>query len=769
MRIKPPWGTKAGPGSFTERDDFILVFRVPLVFFAGSNIYTRMTRPRKVHATLLPAILLIVAWALPFSAFAGDTTTNVPSDVRSITANQDSTQPKTLDQLLALPPDRLEDVDIARLDLLCAKGLPGSEHLDVEKDVQTLDGWARYVKSETERNFHRFEEHPEQFKNSLGRYRMAVMAAVLSQDLRVQYDPAREKELFEHHFFADGEPYGEAERSFFSDSSDIFLNGLVSDKRYGTCASLPLLYVALGRRLGYPVSLARTRMHGYVYYDEGGGNHFNFEATENRGFLTPSDEEYKHPAWGAPSSPEYFQSQGMLRPLSNKEAFGHILAERAAVFRSEGRHEEEAKTWEIASRYFPDTPTWKEIEVNMEQCARLDDYQKWRDGIWKELAAYYIPHGPGFAYFQQKKIELRMFMDESADRPAIEQAANEYKKELADYSATVSPRPESGAVSLNITNQSVPEMPRLFFYYRPPDGNEVKVPADFMPPFPRGQLPAALQNQIVNTKPQDPDALLEMVWQYFGQMQEAALAKQKAEADRIASGNPILISEESIPPEFRQAVPTDLAIRLSGLHDAQDIVMTMWQYKQQHEMPIETLANPMAQVGSILRQAGVPDFVARASGLPVAGAQMPNDPVAAALQQAGIPMAVAQRAGLPTTGLPAGTSSGIGLNASGGGLLTAQGQGTALANNFGSTTTPGERTKQGNKQAMEMAAQLMGQQDVTKPGFALPYQVVPASVAAGNPAVQNPMPLGGMPSSQLPLTTAPAAPITQSTNKSNAP
>jgi len=177
-------------------------------------------------------------------------------------------------------------------------------------------------------------------------------------------------------------------------------------------------------------------------------------------------------------------------------------------------------------------------------------------------------------------------------------------------------------------------------------------------------------------------------------------------------------------------------------------------------------------VGSILRQVGVPDYVARASGLPVAGAQMPNDPVSAALQQAGISADVAQRAGLPVTGLPGGVRDGSGVGSSAGLFappgLAPQGM-TAPANNLGSTMTAAEEAKQGNKQAMEMASQLMGQPEGTKPGFALHYQVVPASVARGNPAVQNPMPFGGAANSQLPLTTAPAAPITQSTNKSNAP
>lgn len=98
-----------------------------------------------------------------------------------------SITPTNLAQLLALPPEQLEKVDIARIDLLLAEGLPSSTNLDVEQCLKTLDEWAGEVKMETERNYHRFVEHSEKFQNSLGRYRMAVMAAVLCQDLRVHY------------------------------------------------------------------------------------------------------------------------------------------------------------------------------------------------------------------------------------------------------------------------------------------------------------------------------------------------------------------------------------------------------------------------------------------------------------------------------------------------------------------------------------------------------------------------------------------------------
>jgi hypothetical protein len=645
-----------------------------------------MNRESRPISVALLAILLTVTIALAETNSVPLVSTNI-----SIT-------PTNLAQLLALPPEQLEKVDIARIDLLLAEGLPSSTNLDVEQCLKTLDEWAGEVKMETERNYHRFVEHPEKFQNSLGRYRMAVMAAVLCQDLRVHYDPQREKELFENKFFNDAQPYGKAEQHFFSDASDFFLQGLLSDKRYGTCASMPYLYVAVGRRLGYPVSIAGAYTHSYVYYDEGNGKHFNVEATEDRGFVTPSDDEYRNPPWGAPPDPNYYKTHDLLQPLSNKESMGHLLGSRAAVFRAAGQHDEEAKTWEIATNYFPDTPAWRDIEKSMQQAAKFDDYQQWRDSVWKQLASQIIPRGPGFAYFMDMKVKLWLFMNENPDRQTIQKAADQYLKELGDYSKTAMP-------SMIVNNdklpeQIAPETRTLYFYYRPPDGNEVKVPADFMPPFAGGNLPQDLKLRIVNDRPQDADALLGMVWDYYAQMQVMKQAKQKAELERIASGNPVLISEESIPPEFRQGVPMDLAIRLSGLHKASDIVAEMLAYKSEHQNRQSDMMppDPMAEMRATLKQAGVPESaMPRMPGMN----PMPNIPD---------PMAMIRQSG--------------------------------------------------NEQAMAIAEQYMRpQQQNMNPGFALPYQVVPASVAAGNPAVENPMPTFGA-SPNLPLTPLPQKPIT---------
>jgi len=623
----------------------------------------------------------------------------------SLVSTNFSLTPTNFAQLLAIPPDQLEKVDLARIDLLCAEGLPSSTNLDIEQSLKTLDEWAREVKEETDRNYHRFVEHPEKFKNSLGYYRMAVMAAVLCQDLRVHYDPQREKELFDNNYFTNRESYGEAEQHFFSDASDFFLQGLVSDKRYGTCASMPYLYVAIGRRLGYPVSIAGAYTHSYVYYDEGNGKHFNVEATEDRGFVTPSDDEYLHPPWGAPSDPNYYKTRDMLQPLSNRESMGHLLGSRAAVFRATGQHGEEARTWEIATNYFPDTPAWREVEKSMQQAARHDDYQQWRDGVWKQLSSRIIPRGPGFAYFMDTKVKLWLFMNENPDRQAIQKAADQYLKELDAYSKTAM-QPVL-ANSDTLPNLETTNPPILYFYFRPQEGNEVKVPADFLPPFSRGELPDSLKMQILNTRPQDADALLGVMWNYYAQMQAMKQAEEKAELERIASGNPVLISEESIPPEFRQGVPMDLAIRLSGLHKAGDIVAEMLAYESEHQNLQSSMMppDPMAEMRATLKQAGVPD-----SALPrIPGMNpMPNIP-----------------------GMPQG-----------------------IPNPFAAPR------QSGNEQAMAIAEQYMRpQQQNMNPEFVLPYQVVPASAASGNPAVENPMPSFGSSLNSL-LTPLPQKPIT---------
>ena len=60
----------------------------------------------------------------------------------------------SLSGLLALPVETLDRVDIARMNLLCAQGLPGAKDLDLDRSLGVLDEMAARVRAETDRHFY---------------------------------------------------------------------------------------------------------------------------------------------------------------------------------------------------------------------------------------------------------------------------------------------------------------------------------------------------------------------------------------------------------------------------------------------------------------------------------------------------------------------------------------------------------------------------------------------------------------------------------------
>lgn len=120
-----------------------------------------------------------------------------------------------LGHLVMLSPGQLEGMDIATMNLACAEGLPGNENLNVTEALQTLDMWASHVREETERNLHRFKEHPEESFNSESYWRAAMLITVLQQDFGVHYNLKRMQDMSMTH------------------GEDVLMPGLLSDLREG--------------------------------------------------------------------------------------------------------------------------------------------------------------------------------------------------------------------------------------------------------------------------------------------------------------------------------------------------------------------------------------------------------------------------------------------------------------------------------------------------------------------------------------------------------
>ena len=261
-------------------------------------------------------------------------------------------KPQTLDELLDLPGDQLHRVDIARMNLLCASGLPGSRGLDIEHALATLDEWVKRVAFETDRHLYRVTDprYAEHYGHSEAKLRAEMLAQVLHQDLGVKYD-----------MNADG-------NFSFADLSTGFIHGMIpapgqttADTPGGTCVSMPVLYVAVGRRLGYPLKLVTTDSHVFARWDgEGHSNpawreRFNCETTG--GFGHYDDDYYR--TWPKPVTEKQVEVNGFLQSFTPAEEMALFMATRGHHGEDVGQLGFAARCYENAHRYDTQRPSYE--------------------------------------------------------------------------------------------------------------------------------------------------------------------------------------------------------------------------------------------------------------------------------------------------------------------------------------------------------------------------------------------------------------------------
>lgn len=214
-------------------------------------------------------------------------------------------------------PSVPSNYDVARSNLEHALGLPGSEGLDVEKCVRWVDEAARLVAQKTKGYFYQFKERPEEFGHSEGAFRMGWLVTLLQRDLGVRYRQ-------------DLVPV--SDHDFLKRADHLFIHGIIQGKG-GTCASLPSLYAAVGRRLGYPLRLVACKRHGFVRWD-GRGERFNIEATA-QGYLSHPDEHDLK--WPFETTPEEVRRYKFLENETAEEEVAGFIWQRGHVLSHNGR------------------------------------------------------------------------------------------------------------------------------------------------------------------------------------------------------------------------------------------------------------------------------------------------------------------------------------------------------------------------------------------------------------------------------------------------
>ena len=235
-------------------------------------------------------------------------------------------------------------LDIAEANLLCAVGLPGSEGLDVNALLCRIDeiaadvGRAIFLKS----NYDRFLAEPEKYYNSQAYFCVTCMISILKTKYGVHYNP---KHL---HYTPTSPPQNDC---FGHDTRDQFIHATLNGEG-GTCASIPVFFIAVGRRIGLPLYLVKTMKHLFMRWDDPDGAWVPFDGTQRsyRGAVfnieatgqaihVLSDLHYRT-VWPHKLTDEEIETHNLLQSLSQEEELAEFLGMRMRCCYYNGRLEQ---------------------------------------------------------------------------------------------------------------------------------------------------------------------------------------------------------------------------------------------------------------------------------------------------------------------------------------------------------------------------------------------------------------------------------------------
>jgi hypothetical protein len=272
------------------------------------------------------------------------------------------------------PQTLLETLDIGALNLMCALGLPGAENIDPPRCQAWMDDAASWADFQTRRHWYRFANSPGTYRDSPGYFCCYHLLQVLQEEFRVRYNPARVRDpTFQDPRCIDPD---------FRDSRDLFIHGII-DGPGGTCASMPVLYAAIGRRLGYPLKLVHTRGHLFLRWEDPTGLRFYVPEVFNiegagEGIASYPDELYR--SWPEPWTNADVAGGWYLKSLSREEELAAFLATRGECLTDNGRIDDAIQSYTWANGLAPRDGRYRsqlDRLLHQREAARINALVEW--------------------------------------------------------------------------------------------------------------------------------------------------------------------------------------------------------------------------------------------------------------------------------------------------------------------------------------------------------------------------------------------------------
>ena len=126
-----------------------------------------------------------------------------------------------------------------------------------------------------------------------------------------------------------------------------YLHTYLSTRR-GNCITMPILFVALGKRIGLNLTLAEAPQHLLVKYTDDNGASWNLEPTSGGGFAR--DSHYRDEL---PMSDKAVEAGTYLRALSAEETTAIVASHLAGQYLHDGRYEQAVITASALLLHYP--------------------------------------------------------------------------------------------------------------------------------------------------------------------------------------------------------------------------------------------------------------------------------------------------------------------------------------------------------------------------------------------------------------------------------
>lgn len=296
---------------------------------------------KRINRLLFGMAVILSACGVITLLMQGQEATSIKERIFEIgRSRQDIPSGITLQSLLEMKAPPSNYLDLAAVSFACASGLPGTEGFDDKKGFVTLDKWARHIKAETDKRYTSYFARPGYYDNSVSKFKIIILILTLQEDYGVGYNMnlANSKIMMNLQ-----------DPSFFHDSKDVFLHGTLTGNRKGTCSSLPILIIVLGRRLGYPLRLVTTRGHLYARWDSP-DERFNIECSM-RGVDFYPDEYYKK--WPCRPTQAQVNAERFFVSLTPGEEIAILTEIRGYCLDANARYREAAIAYGVAMKWRP--------------------------------------------------------------------------------------------------------------------------------------------------------------------------------------------------------------------------------------------------------------------------------------------------------------------------------------------------------------------------------------------------------------------------------